>query len=76
MKFLIFNLKNLIKKQHLYFNNPNLKKFQIYTWSETRNYTLKLAKYLSEKNVKKGDRVLIVSENRPEWLIADLGNTI
>jgi long-chain acyl-CoA synthetase len=67
-----FQFEKFSKEQHLYFNNPNLKKFQIYTWSETRNYTLKLAKYLSEKNVKKGDRVLIVSENRPEWLIADL----
>ena len=56
----------------IYFNNPNLKKFEIYNWSETRSYTLKLAKYLSDKNVNKGDRVLIVSENRPEWLIADL----
>ena len=67
-----FQFEKFNKEEHLYFNNPNLKKFQIYTWSETRSYTLKLAKYLSEKNVKKGDRVLIVSENRPEWLIADL----
>ena len=67
-----FQFEKFNKEEHLYFNNPNLKKFQIYTWSETRSYTLKLAKYLSEKNVNKGDRVLIVSENRPEWLIADL----
>ena len=67
-----FQFEKFNKEEHLYFNNPNLKKFEIYTWSETRSYTLKLAKYLSEKNIKKGDRVLIVSENRPEWLIADL----
>jgi long-chain acyl-CoA synthetase len=67
-----FQFEKFNKEEHLYFNNPNLKKFEIYTWSETRSYTLKLAKYLSEKNVNKGDRVLIVSENRPEWLIADL----
>ena len=67
-----FQFEKFNKEEHLYFNNPNLKKFEIYTWGETRSYTLKLAKYLSEKNVKKGDRVLIVSENRPEWLIADL----
>ena len=67
-----FQFEKFNKEDHLYFNNPNLKKFEIYTWSETRSYTLKLAKYLSEKNVNKGDRVLIVSENRPEWLIADL----
>lgn len=67
-----FQFQKFNKEEHLYFNNPNLKKLEIYTWSETRSYSLKLAKYLSEKNVNKGDRVLIVSENRPEWLIVDL----
>jgi len=67
-----FHFQKFNKEEHLYFNNPNLKKLEIYTWSETRSYSLKLAKYLNEKNVNKGDRVLIVSENRPEWLIVDL----
>jgi len=67
-----FQFQKFNKQEHLYFNNPNLKKLEIYTWSETRSYSLKLAKYLNEKNVNKGDRVLIVSENRPEWLIVDL----
>lgn len=68
-----FQFQKFNKEEHLYFNNPILKKLEIYTWSETRSYSLKLAKYLNEKNVNKGDRVLIVSENRPEWLIVDLG---
>ncbi len=59
------------KEDHLFFNNLNLKKFQTYTWSDTTNNVLKLAKFLNEKNITKGDRVLLVSENRPEWLIAD-----
>lgn len=67
-----FQFQKFNKEEHLYFNNTNLKKLEIYTWSETRSYSLKLAKYLNEKNVNKGDRVLIVSENRPEWLIVDL----
>lgn len=67
-----FQFQKFNKEEHLYFNNPNLKKLEIYTWSETRSYSLKIAKYLNEKNVNKGDRVLIVSENRPEWLIVDL----
>ena len=56
-----FQFQKFNKEEHLYFNNPNLKKLEIYTWSETRSYSLKLAKYLNEKNVNKGDRVLIVS---------------
>lgn len=37
------------KEDHLFFNNLNLKKFQTYTWSDTTNNVLKLAKFLNEK---------------------------
>mgnify|MGYP001383024225 FL=1 len=49
-------------------NPVNRKKF---TWSETRDSIYKFTKILKEY-VKEGDRVLLVSENRPEWLISDL----
>ena len=49
--------------------NPNNKK--IFTWSETSSNIYKLAKIL-KKNINNGDRCLLVSENRPEWLISDL----
>ena len=42
-----------------------------YTWGETSTSIQKLAKVLKD-NIKKGDRCLLVSENRPEWLITDL----
>ncbi len=64
--------ENHKKEDHLLFNNLNLKKFQTYTWQDTRSNILKLANFLNSKNLKKADRVLLVSENRPEWLIADL----
>tara|TARA_Y100000590_G_scaffold442009_1_gene569541 strand:+ start:5730 stop:7448 length:1719 start_codon:yes stop_codon:yes gene_type:complete len=49
--------------------NPiNRKKF---TWSETTENVYKFTNIL-KKFIKKGDRVLLLSENRPEWLIADL----
>ena len=49
-------------------NPKNKKKF---TWSETSSNIYKLAKIL-KKNINHGDRCLLVSENRPEWLISDL----
>ena len=49
--------------------NPKNKKK--YTWGKTSTSIQKLAKVLKD-NLAKGDRCLLVSENRPEWLIADL----
>jgi len=49
--------------------NPKNKKK--YTWGETSASIQKLAKVLKD-NLAEGDRCLLVSENRPEWLIADL----
>ena len=49
--------------------NPKNKKK--YTWGKTSASIQKLAKVLKD-NILKGDRCLLVSENRPEWLIADL----
>ena len=42
-----------------------------YTWGETSSSIYKLAKAIKE-NIKDGDRCLLVSENRPEWLISDI----
>ena len=49
--------------------NPKNKKK--YTWGETSESIQKLAKVLKD-NITEGDRCLLISENRPEWLIADL----
>ena len=49
-------------------NPQNKKKF---TWSETSSNIYKLAKIIKE-NIVDRDRCLLVSENRPEWLISDI----
>jgi len=49
--------------------NPNNKK--IFTWEETKTNIFKFSKII-KKNITDGDRCLLVSENRPEWFIADL----
>jgi long-chain acyl-CoA synthetase len=43
------------------------------SWAETARRVAALAKNLKGMGLKKGDRVMLVSENRPEWCIADLG---
>ncbi len=42
-------------------------------WSEAARQVSALAVSLRQLGLAKGDRVMLVSENRPEWLIADLG---
>ena len=42
-----------------------------FTWKETSSSIYKLAIIIKE-NIKEGDRCLLVSENRPEWLISDI----
>jgi long-chain acyl-CoA synthetase len=49
-------------------NPQNKKRF---TWSETSSNIHKLAKIIKE-NIVDRDRCLLVSENRPEWLVSDI----
>ena len=42
-----------------------------YSWEDVYLNIIKLSKEIS-KYINKGDRCLIISENRPEWMIADL----
>ena len=42
-----------------------------YSWSETYSNIVKLSEFLNSKILAK-DRCLLVSENRPEWMISDL----
>ena len=42
-----------------------------YSWEEVYLNINKLSEEIS-KHIKKGDRCLLVSENRPEWMISDL----
>ena len=43
------------------------------SWAETARQVAALAEGLKRIGLQPGDRVALVSENRPEWLIADLG---
>jgi long-chain acyl-CoA synthetase len=43
------------------------------SWTEVARRVAGLAKSLKSMGLTKGDRVMLVAENRPEWCIADLG---
>jgi len=47
-------------------------RWQALTWAETARRVNLVARGLKALGLASGDRVLLVSENRPEWLIADL----
>jgi long-chain acyl-CoA synthetase len=47
--------------------------WQSISWAETARRVAAFAKSLRQMGLEKGDRVMLVSENRPEWCIADLG---
>jgi len=46
------------------------------TWEELEDRVQALAGYLHKNGVRKGDRVALLSENRPEWAISDLGTQL
>ena len=60
-----FEKKNEIFLQSL--KNINLK----FTWKQTYDCIQKLSDYLG-RHISSEDRCMLISENRPEWLIADL----
>ena len=73
----INNLLELFYKQYQKQNKENiflqsLKDSQNkYSWEDVYSNINKLSQEIS-KHIKKNDRCLLVSENRPEWLISDL----
>ncbi|MCB2082845.1 MAG: long-chain fatty acid--CoA ligase [Sphingomonadaceae bacterium] len=46
--------------------------WQTQSWRETAEQVCLLAENLRRIGIKDGDRVMLVSENRPEWCISDL----
>ena len=47
-------------------------KYVSLSWLQVKNQVKSLATFLKDLGILEGDRVLILSENRPEWQIADL----
>ena len=71
------NLLELFYKQYQKQNKENIflqslkEPMEKYSWEDVYLNINKLSEEIS-KHIKKGDRCLLVSENRPEWMISDL----
>ena len=52
------------------------KEWKSLSWEETSEKVKGFSSGLKAHGIKSGDRVVIVSENRPEWIIADLAITL
>lgn len=60
------------KGDHPLFWHKKLEKWQSTSWSETLATISALARALHYLGISSGDRVILVSESRPEWAMADL----
>ena len=76
------NLKNLYelfqiqsskfgKNDFLYSINDD-KSIKSISWQNVSEKVISISSFLKNKGVTKGDRVMLVSEGRPEWMISDL----
>ncbi|MEI6484862.1 MAG: AMP-dependent synthetase/ligase [Sphingomonadales bacterium] len=46
--------------------------WQVISWGEARDIVASLSAALIDAGIKRGDRVCLISENRPEWCLGDL----
>tara|TARA_Y100000590_G_scaffold435517_1_gene555037 strand:- start:6141 stop:7931 length:1791 start_codon:yes stop_codon:yes gene_type:complete len=68
----IFDIQSqkFLNKPYLWYKNNN--EYKPLSWSDVRDKVCRFSLVLSDMGILRGDRVVIVSENRPEWQIADL----
>ena len=60
------------KNQHLLKINNTTNEIESWTWSDTLRSVNKIYQFINSQNLHKDERVLLVSENRPEWMTADI----
>ena len=76
------NLKNLyelfqiqsgkFRKNNFLHSIKDDKSIKSLSWQEVSEKVISISSFLKNKGVVKGDRVMLVSEGRPEWMISDL----
>ena len=68
---IFYHQANDLKDQPYLWKKEN-DKYVSLSWSQVKEQVESLATYLKDLGILEGDRVLILSENRPEWQITDL----
>ena len=73
------NLYELFELQSKTYNKKNFlhsinadKSLNTFSWKDVSEKTILISNFLRNQGVVKGDRVMLVSEGRPEWMISDL----
>ena len=73
------NLYELFQIQSSKFGKNNFlhsinddKSIKSISWQDVSEKVISISSFLKNKGVTKGDRVILVSEGRPEWMISDL----
>ena len=68
----LFDSQCDVLKDDPYLWKKSNNKYIFLTWQETKEQVKAIAQGLINLGILKGDRVVVLSENRPEWQIADL----
>jgi long-chain acyl-CoA synthetase len=63
------NAERLQEKPFLWAKHDGV--YQPLTWTETARQVCAIGESLKAQGIKPGDRVALISENRPEWIVAD-----
>lgn len=71
-KQFLANVERFGEKPALLFKEPDLGKWRQVSWNEFGRKVNTLAAYLVSVSLKQGEKVVLLSENRPEWVMSDL----
>lgn len=70
---IFFNKAAALKeKKALLYKDQTDKRWHSLSWHDFARQVRSLAVYLLSNNLQKGERIALLSENRPQWAIADL----
>ena len=67
-----YQASKLSNKPHLKKINTVTNQIETYLWKDTLDEVSKVYQFLDQQKLNNFDRVMLVSENRPEWMISDL----